>query len=129
MDSIIKVLNSFEKVFSLNPANEKQIVEAENELDLQFSKEYRDYLSAFGAASVGIHELTGICSSKRLSVVAVTKNQKALYPSIPKDWYVIEELNIDNVVVWQDKTGQIFQTISGESAKKIAGSLAEYIKV
>ena len=52
----------------LGAASKEQIADAENELKLKFSEDYKEYLSTFGAATFYGKELTGICSSERLSV-------------------------------------------------------------
>ena len=41
--------------------------------------------------------------------------------------YVIEELDIDGVTVWQSSDGGIYELIPGSSPEKIAGSIAEYL--
>lgn len=82
---------------------------------------------AFGIAVFAGHELTGICDRKRLDVVRNTFNQRELNLFIPKDWYVIETLDIDGVVIWQDGSGKIYQTVPGGRRILIADSLREYI--
>lgn len=52
-----------------------------------------------GIAVFAGHELTGICDMKRLDVVRNTFNQRELNLFVPKDWYVIETLDIDRVVI------------------------------
>ena len=50
----------------LGAASKEQIADAENELKLKFSEDYKEYLSTFRAATFCGKELTGICSSERL---------------------------------------------------------------
>lgn len=69
----------------LGAASKEQIADAENELKLKFSEDYKEYLSTFGAATFCGKELTGICSSERLSVIAVTQRARSFYKSFPND--------------------------------------------
>ena len=109
------------------PASVEQIDMAEKALGLQFSEEYREYLSAFGAASIYGHEFTGICTAKRLDVVSVTIYERERNPQIPENYYVLEQLNIDDVVIWQAQNGNIYQTIGGSEPIKICDSFCNYI--
>ena len=95
---------------------------------LMFAADYREYVSAFGAASYCEHELTGICKSARLNVVDVTQDERQ-YNSVPADWYVIEEANIDGIVIWQATDGTVYRTRPGCKADKICDSLKEYISL
>ncbi len=47
--------------------------------------------------------------------------------NIPSDWYVIEQLNIDAIVIWQSSSGEIYQTSPNTEPEKICESLADYI--
>ena len=95
MLEMIKKIQEAEDYASLGAASKEQIADAENELKLKFSEDYKEYLSTFGAAFCG-KELTGICSSERLSVIAVTQRARSFYKSFPNDAYVIEEMLFDH---------------------------------
>jgi hypothetical protein len=99
----------------------------EKSLNLVFSDEYRSYVAAFGFASADGHELTGVCKFPRLSVVVVTQSEREANPSVPVDWYVLEQANIDGIVVWQSGTGEVFQTMPNTAPIKLCDSLAEYL--
>ena len=73
------------------------------------------------------HELTGICDKKRLDVVRNTREERELNPFVPDDWYVLENAGIDGIIIWQDKTGRIYQTMPNGQKEYIANSLAEYL--
>ena len=109
------------------PASLNQIHAAEEELCLSFSKEYTDYLLVFGCATIYGHEFTGICTTPQLNVVSDTIEQKALNNAIPKNMYVLEDLRIDGIVIWQNSKGEIFQTAPYGSPQKICNSFAEYL--
>ena len=106
----------------------KEITKAEAELSLKFSKDYREYIGTFGFAIYEGHELTGICKAKRLNVVDVTKDERMANPNIPDNWYVIEQLHIDGIVIWQSSTGEVFESYPNGSSRKIGNSLADYIE-
>ncbi len=127
MSELIKKFKNLPNFFSLKGGSAEEITNAENTLNLKFSKEYCDYLSEFGVVSANGHEYTGICCSPRLSVVDVTLYEREHNPNIPYDWYVIEQANIDGVVIWQNEIGEIFQTQSCCDCVKIADSLEDYI--
>lgn len=110
----------------MNGASEEEIKMAEQALNLRFATDYRTYIDAFGVASFAGHELTGVCKSKRLSVVDVTLEERN-NNTVPDDWYVLEQANIDGIVIWQDSNGTVYQTVPGAKAKKLCESLAEYI--
>ena len=127
MTSLIEKLK--ERGFiALGPVRRNKIIKAEKALSVVFSEEYKEYVSKYGCVSFVDHELTGVCSSKRLSVVNATIRARGLFPDIPATWYVIEETNVDGIVVWQDSTGEIFRTSPGSAPKKIFNSMKEYLE-
>lgn len=127
MTEIIPKLRSFSAFHALSGASAEQISDAEEALALRFADDFREYLLAFGIASAGGHEFTGICNSKRLNVVDVTLSERSIHPDIPQDWYVLEEANIDGIVIWQSSTGEIFQTQPGRETIKLADSICDYL--
>lgn len=112
---------------SLDGVSEKQIDDAAKTLELLFADDYRDYLLAFGVASVEGHEFTGICDSKRLNVVDVTRAARSITPGLPQNWYVLEEANIDGIIIWQSSSGEVYRTQPGREAVKIAHSICDYL--
>ncbi len=128
MADIISVVASLPKLLSLSPANDKDIFEAEKQLNLKFSTEYKKYLKKYGAIIADGIELTGIAKSERCSVVNVTKREQELNKSVPRTLYVVESLGIDGIVLWQNEKGEIFQTTPSSDVKKIADSLAGYLQ-
>ena len=102
--------------------SEEEILFAERELDLRFADDYRAYLRDIGLVMCNGHELTGIGKAERTYVVFVTKRMKELHSTIPNDWYVVENENMDGALIWQDSLGNIYF-----NTKKIFSSLMEYI--
>ena len=129
MADFINILSSLPDFHALAGASEEQIAQAERALSLRFADDYRQYVRAFGAMSAAGHELTGICASRRLNVVDVTLSARAAQPAIPRDWYVLEEANIDGILVWQSGTGEVFQTQPGAEPVKLAASIREYLNL
>lgn len=127
MSDIIRKLQEKPDFFSRKAASEEQIQSVETLLGLKLAEDYREYVSAFGAATYDGHELTGICSSNRLNVVNVTESERPKFPDVPKDWYVLEQLNIDDVSIWQATSGEVYQLMPGAQPIKISSSLSEYI--
>ncbi len=112
---------------SLQPADDSSIEAAESQLGLSFAADYKEYLLAFGAASFDGRELTGVCKSERLSVVSSTESARAFYPQFPPKAYVVEDLGFDHVLVVQDRSGKVYEYGPGDSGKKIAESLQQYL--
>jgi len=127
--SIIDVLKEKKDLRFLAGVSENRILDAEKKLGVKFSEEYRIFLSMFGVALFDGHEIIGLCSSDRLNVDVVTLQQRELQCNIPKTWYVIEEKNIDDVVVWQTSDGTIYQSMPGGTPHKISNSLCEYVQL
>ena len=127
MTSIVDKLRALPAFGSLTGVSMEQIADAEKALALHFADDYREYLLSFGIASSDGHEFTGICNSKRLNVVDVTLAEKSITSSIPNDWYVLEEAGFDGIIIWQNSIGEVFQTLPGREAVKLADSICDYL--
>ena len=108
-------------------ASEEQIKEAEKKLGLKFADDYKDYLQQYGAVSCGGHELTGFSAEAELDVVSVTIAQRKKNPNINEAYYAIEETHMDGIVIWQTKSGEVFQSEYKGTPTKIHNSLTEYV--
>ena len=128
MSDIINVLKSQKHFYSKAGVSGTEIQRAEDDLQLKFTAEYAQYLAAFGADSVNSHEFTGLGISPRLDVVAVTLGEREKNPNVPHDLYVIEQLHIDDVVIWQSSDGSVYQTIGTSAPVKICDSLCAFIE-
>ena len=127
MSGFLKDMESKADFYKLLGASVEQVSQAEASLNLKFADEYKEYLMAFGMASANAHEFTGICDSSRLNVVDVTVLERQRNPSVPLEYYVVEQVNIDRIVVWQSSTGEIYETAKELSPVKICDSLCEYL--
>lgn len=102
--------------------------DAEKELRVIFSEEYKQYAEELGVASFFGHELTGLIRSEHLNVVNATERERNYNPEANKSWYVIEETGNDGEVVWQNQIGEIFVTQPNKRPIKAASSMCEYYK-
>ena len=125
--NIIKALKQKSDLLHGKGVDKKTISEAESELGLTFADEYKEYLKEMAIAAYGGHELTGLTKAERTNVVQVTRKKKKFSSSVPMDWYVIEDANIDGIVIWQDGKGKIYKTMYDSEAVCIASSLADFI--
>lgn len=128
MANIIEVMKSIPDYIGSNGRSECEIVAAEKSLGTKFAPEYRLYLKEIGLACFDGHELTGITNDTRLSVVAVTEQERAANPNIPSSWYVIEQTGFDGIVIWQAPIGEVHQTSFRSSGQKHYRSLVEYLQ-
>lgn len=126
MANIVKSLQEQPNFYAMTGASIEDIKMAEQALGLHFAAEYSKYVAAYGAVSFSNHELTGICKSKRLNVVDVTIQERSKL-AVPNNWYVVEQLGIDDMVIWQASSGEIHQTSPIGFCKKIYKSLSDYI--
>ena len=126
MKDILNLIKNKSKFYSIGNISEENIKEAELILNIRFASDYRMIIKEYGAVTFSGHELTGICNSKRLNVVDVTKEERK-YNKVPEDWYVIEQANIDDIVIWQDTNGVVYQTMQNKKPIKLCNSLLEYI--
>ena len=129
MSDFLKKIMQMKGFCSSGAMEMDRVLSFEKVIDVRFANDYKRVSLEFGCLSVSGHELTGICDSKRLSVADVTLNNRKRDSEVPHDWYVIEELHIDGVVAWQDSSGDIYLKSPTTKAKKICGSLCEYLEL
>lgn len=129
MIDICDVISNMEAFHARKAVQLDEIDAAERELDLKFDEDYKKCLTKFGQFSICDHEFTGITKILRLNVVEITKEERLKNPLIPNNLYVLEQIHIDDIVVWQNEDGHIFQSSFNCLPYKIADSLFEYIKL
>ena len=127
MANIIEVMTNIPDYIGSNGRSEGEIAAAEKSLETMFAPDYRLYLKEIGLACFDGHEFTGITNDARLSVDAITEQERATNPNIPSSWYVVEQTGFDGIVIWQDADGAVYETTPNSMPKKIANSLIEYI--
>lgn len=128
MSKITEVISNLENLLTLKPGNMEDIENIEIELALPLADEYKEYLLKFGAIMADDVELTGIAKSKTRDVVQVTKREWEANNKIKHNLYVVENVGIDGIIVWQDVSGKVYESRPNHGAVKIADSLAEYLE-
>lgn len=127
MADFTKKIKKFDDYYSVKGATVDAIAEAESRLGLHFSSEYKSYLADCGAASADGHEFTGIIPSARLNVVDVTEKNRTRNPNAPDNLYVVEEVQIDGITIWQSEDGSVYLSTGTQKPYKTHASLADYI--
>lgn len=128
MSKIIDVINGLENLLPLKPASVEAVENVEIELALPLAEEYKEYLLHYGAIMADDVELTGIAKSKNRDVVQVTQREWAANTKIKHNLYVVENVGIEGIIIWQDGSGKIYESSQNKTAKQIANSLAEYLE-
>lgn len=123
---IKEVLKQKDDLLFGEPAKDVDIKAAEQELHLRFAKDYKEYIREYGVVAYSGHEITGIVDDTRMNVVNVTQKQKSRIKTIPKDFYVIEVTNIDDIVIWQNSKGKIYSTICDGKPMLMHDSLSAF---
>lgn len=126
--SITEVIRSMPDYIGGNGRSEEAVQTCEQQLGLSFAEDYKEYLLQIGLACFDGRELTGICKATRLNVVDMTVSARERYGTIPADFYVIEEVGIDGIIVWQASDGTVYETIPGRPPREISKSLIEYLR-
>ena len=127
MEKFVDWIKACDDHFIGDGADIEEIKETEDRLNLEFSVEYKDYLKKYGVASADGHEFTGIVNSPRLNVVDVTMKTKKDH-DVAAELYVVELLQIDGIIIWQNKTGEVFMMSNNGELSKIGDNLMEYLK-
>ena len=128
MTGLEELLSNMKNVYHLEGATEDSISSAQFELGLSFADDYRDYLRQYSLLSYESHELTGLCKSDRLNVVSATKREKEDNSYISSDMYLIEQIGVENLTIWQDSKGNIYSVEYQKPPVLICNSLIDYIK-
>ena len=125
--NIISIIEKLPEMQYSFPASEEDIIKAEKELNVVFADEYKKYLLTFGAVQSDIIAISGIIDDEDYNVVNLTKRLKLSYKNIPADFYVIEDVGVDGLVIWQSVDGTIYQSIPTSKPVKIFASLSEFL--
>ena len=122
------IVKDYEDFTAVGGAQDEQIKNAEEELGLKFSKEYKDFLKEHGAACANGHEFLGICESKRLNIIDATLKAKKKNETVSNDLYLIEDVGIDKILTWQNADGKLFQTVGKGAPEFLEINLTEYVE-
>ena len=102
-EDIIQSIYGLGHLCVLLPASPETVNDVEQSLGLQFAADYKAYVQRFGAISACGIELTGVTTSRRLDVVAVTKKSRAMNSNIPPHMYVVEDMAIDGLLILPER--------------------------
>ena len=127
MTNIIETIHRLPDMEHAVPAGQDEILRAEHALGLRFAEEYRQYLSAFGAAWSDIIVISGILDAEDYHVVSLTQRMRSVNPDSPSTFYAIEDVGVDGLVIWQDHTGTVYQSIPNHPPVKIFDSLSAFL--
>lgn len=127
MKKFTDIIKEYEDFTAVGGASNEQIKEAEEELGLKFSKEYKEFLKEYGAACANGHEFFGLCESKRLNIIDATLKAKKKNEAISDELYLIEDMGIDKILTWQNEKGELFQTVGRGEPVKLEVKLCEYL--
>ena len=127
MKKFTDIIKEYEDFTAVGGASNEQIKEAEEELGLKFSKEYKEFLKEYGAACANGHEFFGLCESKRLNIIDATLKAKKKNEAISDELYLIEDMGIDKILTWQNEKGELFQTVGRGEPVKLEVKLCEYV--
>ena len=128
MSKLIETIKSLPQLLPLKAATASEITDAELQLRLRFSDDYKEYLLEFGAIMADGIELSGIAKSEHRNVVSLTKRERELNVDVPHSMYAIEATGVDGIIIWQDSSGIIYESAPNKSPKQIANSLLEYVE-
>lgn len=124
-NDIVSVVESGSSLYKGKGVSETEITKAEIELKVSFADDFRAFLVHYGYAMINGHEILGLGESP--DVVEATKAERTKGHDIDDGWYVVEELNIDGIVVWQEASGAIYQTVASARRVPVARNLSEYL--
>lgn len=129
MSDISNAISKMKSFRARTPVRICEIESAEQKLNLKFNDDYKECLIQFGQFSIYGHEFIGITKTSRLDIVEVTKDERSKNNYVSQDLYVIEQTHFDDIVIWQNQCGEIFQSSPLTTIQKIANSLLEYIEL
>lgn len=127
MYDVIDFLQSKGELLTGKAVPKEDIEKIEEQLGVSFANDYKKIVSTYGFVCVDGHEITGITNAKRLNVYEVTIKEREKVVCDMAGMYVIEQTHIDDIVIWQSTSGEVFQTFLGGNPEKIADCIMDYI--
>lgn len=127
MRNTIKKIEEKFKLYKTTGASKELIEEAERQLNLSFSEDYKEYLLNFGAISFGSTELTGLNIDGYANVVSVTLKEAQRNKSFPKRSIVLENTCVEGLLVLQQSDGEVYEWQNGKKGASFEG-LKEYLE-
>jgi len=128
MSNIISVIKKLPGIESLAPVSREDICKAEASLNLIFAQEYKEYLSVFGTIYSDVVAISGLGGKPYDDVIELTEKCRSVNAQIPRTFYVVEDVGVDGLVIWQDESGTIYQSTPFRTPDKICNTLSEYLE-
>lgn len=128
MSDIISTIIKLPGMESHKPASEEVIKSVEEKLNLKFADDYREYLINFGAVRSEIIAISGITNDPEYGVLELTNKIRLFNTQIPTNFYVIEDVGVDGLVIWQDETGTIYQSLPTKAPMQLYNNLTDYLE-
>lgn len=126
--NLIEKIEKIENLYKMKGCSTEEIVNAEKELNLNFSKDYKEYLEKFGSISFYATEWTGLNIGGVFNVVIATKQERELSEKFPKDYFLIENIAVDNILIIGNEKGEIYSYQNGKK-EILCKNLLEYLDI
>jgi hypothetical protein len=126
MNNIIKTIESFKRKRFTGSISTDLIHNAENELGLNLSKEYKDVLQKYGSLCIKGEEFLGI-DNDNYDIVKATKDARINDSNFPLDAYVIENTAIEGILIIQKDTCELFTYQPNGQLQPLSDTLEEYL--
>ena len=126
MNNIIKTIESFKRKRFTGSISTDLIHNAENELGLKLSKEYKDVLQKYGSLCIKGEEFLGI-DNDNYDIVKATKDARINDSNFPLDAYVIENTAIEGILIIQKDTCELFTYQPNGQLQPLSDTLKEYL--
>ena len=126
MSNIVAKMREIPELCGFKACTGKQIMEAQETLDMTFPEEYIDYVKAFGCIDFTATEWTGLNIEGRLNTVTATLAEREVNPAFPRNFFVLEDLAMDSKKVIVNEAGEVF-LMQGGSREKICNSISDYL--
>ena len=126
MNTIIKTIESFKRKRFTGSVSSTLIENAEKELGICITPEYKEILQEYGSLCVKGEEFLGI-DDEHYDLVKATQEARKNDVHFPQDVYVIENTAIDGILIVQRNTGALYTYQPNSELQHLAHSLEEYL--
>lgn len=126
MSNIVAKIKEIPELTAIKGCTVKQVVEAQEALNMVFPEEYIDYVRAFGCIDFIATEWTGLNIKGRLNTVEATEAERSINSAFPRGFFVLEDLAMDAKKVIVNEKGEVF-LLQWDSLSKLCGSISEYL--
>lgn len=126
MYKIVSELKNISDLDCLSGCSDEQILQAESILKIKFPSDFVEYVKEFGVISFYGTEWTGLNVKGYLDVVETTLEFRGVYKNTLDNYFVIENLGIDNIITVVNENGEVFE-FQNNVINKIANSLVDYL--